>query len=189
SIEAPGNPGLARDARQRLPRSFAGNRIRSEHALRVRVGIDGRIDDHHFEGAFLIPVVAWERLVFPDHFAGLRPNGKTRVGAGHGAANRSTLRLRCRSRAARSVKDKIEFGIVGERAPDARHPALVIGSSAPGLVAGLARFGNELVAPEFFAIARIVPGDVATEPGHLTGTASDDHAVDDNRTAGILHEE
>ena len=40
-------------------------------------GINRRIDDHHFEGAFLIPVVARQDLMLPDHFTRLRPHGDT----------------------------------------------------------------------------------------------------------------
>src|SRR5215470_13444237 len=71
-------------------------------------------------------------------------------------------------------------------APHARHPALLEWRAAPGLVARLTRVRNQLIAPQLFAIAHIMPRDVAAEPGHLTGAAGDDHAVGDDRATRIL---
>ena len=46
--------------------------------------------------------------------------------------------------------------------------------------------GISLVAPQLFAVLRVVAGDVAAMAGDLAGAARDDHAVGDDRAAGIL---
>src|SRR5262249_33554601 len=48
---------------------------------------------------------------------------------------------------------------------------------------------DHLVAPKLLAVSRVMPGDIAAMTGHLAGTASDDHAIDDNRPGRILHVE
>ena len=149
------------------------------------VGIDRRVDDHHLEGAFLVPVVARQHLVPPDDFAGLRLDGKARVGAGHGGARHVALGFRGRADPARSVKDEIEFWIVGELAPHAGHPALFERRAGPGLVAGLARARDHRVAPQFLAGLGVVAGDIAAVRRHLAGAAGDDHAVDHDRAGRI----
>ena len=154
-------------------------------SMPARVGIDRRVDDHHLEGAFLIPVVARQDLMLPDDFAGLGLDREARVGAGHGGARHVALRLRGRTDAARSVEDEIELGIVGELTPDAGHPAVLERRAGPGLVAGLARARNQLVAPQLLAGLGVVAGDVAAVRRHLARAARDDHAVGDDRAAGV----
>src|SRR5207302_10174177 len=121
-------------------------RIDGQHA--GGAGVDRRIDDHHFEGAFLIPVVAWQDLVLPNHFTGLGPNREARVRAGHGCARHVALSLRGGADAARAVVDEIEFRIVGELTPDTCHPTALVWRAGPGLVTGLARVRNHLIPPE-----------------------------------------
>src|SRR5207302_7069744 len=88
---------------------------------------------------------------------------------------------------ARSVINQIEFGVVGEVAPDAGHPAFLERCAAPGFIARLTRARNQFIAPQLLAVARIVSGHVAAEAGVLAGAAGDHHAIGDNRAGRILH--
>src|SRR4029453_5194432 len=118
----------------------AGQRLAAP-ATRVRIHrhtcgaswIDERVDDHHFKGAFLIPVVARQDLMLPDHFAGFGPNGEARVRAGHSRPRHVALSLRSRPDAARSVVDEVELRIVGELAPHSGHPTALARPAGPGL--------------------------------------------------------
>src|SRR5262249_13164074 len=122
------------------------------------------------------------------HFAGLRLDREASVGPRHSPTNCSALCLRCGTGAARPVIHKVEIGIVGEKTPNAGHPALLKRRAAPGVVPGLTGPRDHLVAPDLLAVSDIVASHVASEASHLTGAPRADNAIHDDRPAGILDE-
>src|SRR5207249_2898905 len=90
--------------------------IGRQHAGGVPVRIDRRVDDHHFERAFLVPIVARQGLVLPDNFPRLGLDRKACVGARHSPTDCSALCLRSGTGSARSVINEVEIGIVSEKA-------------------------------------------------------------------------
>src|SRR4029077_3478419 len=144
-----------------------------------------RIYDHHFEGAFLIPVVARQDLVLPNYFAGLGTDREACVSAGHGCARHVALSLRSGADAAGAVVHEIEFGIIGELTPDAGHPTALEGRAGPSLVAGLARAGNHLIPPQLPAGSGVMTGDITAMRRILARAACDDNAVSHYRAAGV----
>src|SRR5262249_60733363 len=112
-----------------------------------------------------------------------------RVVARHSPTNCSALHLRCGTGAAGSVIHEVKIGIVGEKAPNAGHPALLKRRPTPRIVSGLTGPRDHLVAPDLLAVADIVASHVAAEAGYLASAARNDYAIHDDRAAGILYEE
>src|SRR5262249_30351393 len=139
----------------------------------------------HFERAFLIPVVTRQDLMFPNHFAGLGPDRKARVRAGQCSPRRTALSFRCRSGTARSVVHQIEFGIVGELTPDARHPTLLEWGAGPCFVTRLSRPRDHLIAPKPPAGSCVMTRDITTVARKLAGSTRNDHAIGDNRARRV----
>ncbi len=113
-------------------------------------------------------------------------HGVAGVGAGQSRdALDATLHVRGRTDAAGAIEGHVHFGIVGDRAPHAGHPALVEWHAAPGFIARLAFVGDQHVAPQFLARPGIVARDVATERRFLATGARDHHAIDHDRPGGV----
>src|SRR5690625_823242 len=185
SVERPGDSGLAGDADVNLAAVTGSVRVDGHHAFGIRVRVDGADDVHHLERAFLVPVVARERLVAPGDLTGLRIDGKARVRAGERAARRATDGFRGGADGGGAVVDEVEVGVVGDVAPDAGHPARFERGAGPGFVAFFTFTGDEVVAPQFFTAVGVMAGHVAAEAGVLTGGAGDDYAVGDDRARAV----
>ena len=123
--------------------------------------------------------------MLPNHFAGLGPDRKARIRAGQCSARRTALSFRCRSGATRTVVDQIEFGIVGELAPYACHPTLLIWGAGPCFVTRLSRARDHLIAPKLPAGSGVMTRDITTVARKLARSARDDYAVSDNRASRV----
>src|SRR5438067_8075300 len=123
--------------------------------------------------------------MLPNHLSGLGSDSEAGIRAGQCSARCTALCLRCRSGATRAVVDQIEFGIIAELTPDARHPAFLIWRAGPCLVTGLSWVGNHLIPPEFPAGSGVVTRDVTAVTRKLTRSTCDDHPIRDDWARGV----
>ena len=188
-IERPEHGVLAGHADQRAHLVCGDLRIGREHPLRVRIRMHRRVDDHHLERAFLVPVVLRQELSAPHDLAGFRPHRPAGIGPGQGGilAGDPALVIRRRTDPGRAVLHQIQHRVVDDLAPHARAPAALESRPAPCLVARFARTRNHLVAPQLLAGRDVVPGDIATERRVLTAAPCDQNTVGNDRAAGVGH--
>ena len=153
----------------------------------LRVGRHRGVDQQALVGMVEIPVVV-QVLVEPLDLAGVGVQGEGGVVVEVRVVDAADHELRGRRRDRRADVDEVQLGVVARDHPRADVLAFLERNTSPGLVAELARGGDEAAPPQLRAGRGVVRDDDAGVRTSLrrAAPAGDHLAVGDDRAGGLV---